>query len=609
MTVTELNNYIKHYLEEDKTHTAIMLTGEWGSGKTYYIENELIPFLQDGKKNKCVVISLYGLEDILEISKSIYMELRMKSVIKDSEMLTTGKIVVKTVIKNVFGKFGIDTNMSDDDLKNIYSSVDLDGKLLIFEDLERSHIEIIKLLGYINNLVERDGVKVLLVANENEILNKQPKTVSYNMEDLASLFLENNTKEDKENSVPEDVQVQKYLQIKEKTISDTIYFESDYCEAVKNIIGIFSNEKLQTMVDKDENIIEELVSMIRGYCHKNFRTFIFATQKTVDIFNKMDEDYEDDFLKCIYFGIICFSSKMKAGEFPEWEGTEYLSTSLGTNWQPLFKFCYDYIRWQKLDTRKITETRNAYREMKLYDKNANRGDDDLRILYDFHNKTEIEVRNALNSIEERLKNPEDIGFYNYGKLAAYLVMLSHIIGFDYAQCKEKMIKNIKTKGNSIDSRLLFLPMYDNFEEDEENEFKEFAKQLSESMNIKKSQDGFSYNPTDIENLYECVAKERYKISDNHEFISKYNVSQLVEMLFHASAGQIEDFRGTLFAIYRYAGKADFIEADINTMKELLQVVQEKINSNDYQDYDIDKIQLKQLHWLCGNLKTFITQMS
>lgn len=72
MTVTELNNYIKHYLEEDKTHTAIMLTGEWGSGKTYYIENELIPFLQDGKKNKCVVISLYGLEDISEISKSIY---------------------------------------------------------------------------------------------------------------------------------------------------------------------------------------------------------------------------------------------------------------------------------------------------------------------------------------------------------------------------------------------------------------------------------------------------------------------------------------------------------------------------------------------------------
>ena len=609
MTITELNNYIKHYLEEDKTHTAIMLTGEWGSGKTYYIENQLTKFLQDDKKNRCIIISLYGLEDISEISKSIYMELRMKSVIKDSEMLTTGKIVVKTVIKNVFGKFGIDTNMSDDDLQNVYSSVDLDKKLLIFEDLERSHIEIIKLLGYINNLVERDGVKVLLVANENEILNKQPETVSYDLEDLASLLLENKTKEDKENSVPEDVQVQKYLRTKEKTISDTIYFESDYCEAVKNIIGIFSNEKLQTMVDKDENIIEELASMIRGYCHKNFRTFIFATQKTVDIFNKMEEDYEDDFLKCIYFGIICFSSKLKAGEFPEWEGTEYLSTSLGTNWQPLFKFCYDYIRWQKLEVEDIAKTRDAYEKLKLYDKNADQQDTDLQKLYSYYERTESEVKDTLKSIEKRLKNPDDIGFYSYGKLAAYLVMISHVIEFDYAQCKEYMVKNIRGKGRDIDSHLLFLPMYDNLEENEKAEYKKFTELLSESMNFRNHQNDFSYKPSDIKDLYDSVLKDEYKIRSNHEFISRYNVSQLVEMLFDASSKQIMEFRDVLFAVYRHAGKADFIETDISTMKELLQMIQEKINSNDYQNYDIDKIQLLQLRYLCINLKTFITQMS
>ena len=105
MTVTELNNYIKHYLEEDKTHTAIMLTGEWGSGKTYYIENQLTEFLQDDKKNRCIIISLYGLEDISEISKSIYMELRMKPPIKDSEIFATTKIIAKTVVKNVFGRY------------------------------------------------------------------------------------------------------------------------------------------------------------------------------------------------------------------------------------------------------------------------------------------------------------------------------------------------------------------------------------------------------------------------------------------------------------------------------------------------------------------------
>ena len=175
MTFAELNCYIKHYLEEDEKHTAIMLFRSWGSGKTYYVEKILTPFLQKEKKNGCIVISLYGLETLSDISKSIYMELRMKALDKDSEVLATGKLIAKTIAKGAAGIFGIDMNMSEDDLQKMYSSVDLSKKLLVFEDVERSNIEITKLLGYVNNLVERDGVKVLLVANENEILNKAPE--------------------------------------------------------------------------------------------------------------------------------------------------------------------------------------------------------------------------------------------------------------------------------------------------------------------------------------------------------------------------------------------------------------------------------------------------
>ena len=55
-------------------------------------------------------------------------------------------------------------------MKELYESVDFSGKLIILEDLERTNIGILKLLGYVNNLVEQDGVKVLLVANEEEII-------------------------------------------------------------------------------------------------------------------------------------------------------------------------------------------------------------------------------------------------------------------------------------------------------------------------------------------------------------------------------------------------------------------------------------------------------
>lgn len=41
------------------------------------------------------------------------------------------------------------------------------------------------------------------------------------------------------------------------------------------------------------------------------------------------------------------------------------------------------------------------------------------------------------------------------------------------------------------------------------------------------------------------------------------------------------------------------------MKEMLRLIETKLDS---QNYDMDKIQLKQIDWLCGNLRKFISQM-
>ena len=210
----------------------------------------------------------------------------------------------------------------------------------------------------------------------------------------------------------------------------------------------------------------------------------------------------------------------------------------------------------------------------------------------------------MGSVEERLKDPNEIGFYSYGKLAVYLVTLNHVIGFDYTKCRERMVENIKGKGNDIDSDILFLPMYD-FIEGEKEEYDDFVNQLHVSMNNKNEQDDFSYNPDDIKELYDYVIKESNKISKNHEFICRFNINQLIEMLFNASAKQLDDFRGTLFAVYRYASKAEFLETDVVAMKEFLRLIQLKLDSK---DYDVDKIQIKQFNWLCGNLRKFISQM-
>ena len=53
MNNAELNKYIKHYIECDKTHRAIMLTALWGTGKSFYIQNELVPFLSKEENGSC----------------------------------------------------------------------------------------------------------------------------------------------------------------------------------------------------------------------------------------------------------------------------------------------------------------------------------------------------------------------------------------------------------------------------------------------------------------------------------------------------------------------------------------------------------------------------
>ena len=119
MTNDELNEYIKHYLEEDKTHSAIMLTAPWGTGKSYYIQNKLMPFIDSDEEKRCIVVSLYGLKDLHEISKSIYLEIRAKAFAKKSEKLSTGKLIGKTIIKGIASFFNVDLSMKEEDLQKM----------------------------------------------------------------------------------------------------------------------------------------------------------------------------------------------------------------------------------------------------------------------------------------------------------------------------------------------------------------------------------------------------------------------------------------------------------------------------------------------------------
>ena len=76
--MNELIDAICDYVRKPYTDYAIMLNGKWGSGKTYFWNNNLrdkIEKISNGeKKYKTIYISLYGVNSLEEISKKLFIE-------------------------------------------------------------------------------------------------------------------------------------------------------------------------------------------------------------------------------------------------------------------------------------------------------------------------------------------------------------------------------------------------------------------------------------------------------------------------------------------------------------------------------------------------------
>ena len=272
MTEDKICMFVKNYICDTKLKSAIMLNGPWGVGKSYYISNTLMPYLKEQCNYDVVKVSVYGLKDISELTKQIYYEVRIGKFKKKNEVLSSGKIIIKGILSGIASFFNVDPKISNNDLEKLYSSINLKNKLIIIEDLERTDIDMVKLLGFINNLTELDDAKVLLVANENEIT--KPKII-YNQKTKKFEQTYSEKAED-------------YLHIKEKTVSDTILFNLDFNNSIDSIVKMFDNNGLPKLFS-DNKFKEEIFNKIKSSQHENLRTVIFALQKSVDIFKYVPE--------------------------------------------------------------------------------------------------------------------------------------------------------------------------------------------------------------------------------------------------------------------------------------------------------------------------------
>ena len=165
---------ILEYVGEERLKQAVLIDGDWGSGKTFFVKEVLLDQLKTRfPDRKAYYISLDGISKPQEIFDELYTAM-MDDVFdkvgeKMGERLEKGIRKSTTIISKLFVAGIKYFNIDSADLPNLSDIKEIGRSIIIFDDLERCEIEINQVLGLLNSLVEHNGVSVIVVANQKEI--------------------------------------------------------------------------------------------------------------------------------------------------------------------------------------------------------------------------------------------------------------------------------------------------------------------------------------------------------------------------------------------------------------------------------------------------------
>ena len=335
----QIKKYIEYYIELDDPQYAVLLTGNWGCGKTYFIKkliekldstedkiilkpicvwlNRIVNFIKklirkrkksDGTEDKIILkpiyVSLNGISDTHSINEKIRAEI---SPFLYSKGLKIAKSVAKGLLKATT-KIALDF---DEDKKadgNISFNIDflgmldpsnekIEGKrILIFDDIERCVIKTDEIFGYINNFVEHSRCKVILLTDEEKIKVKYQKSKS-------------------------DIDID-YKDFKEKLIGQTFKVQSEIDTALDLFIKEINKNNQNLDLSEHKDLIKELFVSSKLENLRVFKQALLDFNRLTTYIDKKltDHDNYDEFIENLlaYFIIVYIEYKTGNENIEQW---------------------------------------------------------------------------------------------------------------------------------------------------------------------------------------------------------------------------------------------------------------------------------------------------
>lgn len=616
LTDEEIIEIIEKYINRDETNYAILIDGEWGSGKTYFIREKLMPILKEkyeeekNENEKCeikdynlknkspIYISLYGIEDTNEIAKNIYINLIGE---KYSKFINFSTNIIKI--------FKTDLELSK--ITDALQEIDLlKNRVIIFDDLERCNININTCLGYINNLVEHNNIKVIIVANEKEIgklnyddnfelklISAMNKDVNYNDPEIKDLFGNRKETENDINTIIKRTHRifksgELYKIIKEKLIGKTIYYKPSVTSIFDSLVDRSNLDKDVEKLLKDNK--QQIIERLEYNDCTNIRTIKFIIEVINEIgmvINKIDIQENDKktinakLLTYIIDDSVMFKT---TGKVYNWNKNVEFDTIILRDDEYAsildfivgFKFVDIYIKQGSIDRKHIEKTIKNYLEYEI--NQISDVNDPFYKLSVYWELEEKEIIECLDLIEEKLKKGE----YSFKLFPQIIKTLSSIQSMNFQVDKIKTLVNImkekisEEKVQYIDWDVMIknsnvVEIYNENIEELRNVMSQKAKKEKEQK-INEIINGSDWG---IKINEYCYEKNDEFLNDGM-FLAKFDIEKIIDNIKNSNSKNICYFKYCIDRVYHFSNLKDFYEKDIPNLQKLIKEL-EKINKDNY----------------------------
>lgn len=613
MTEKQITEEILRYLKDESYNYAVLIDGEWGRGKTFFVNNTLTKEINKQEANlntnrSVKYVSLYGCKDMADVQENIAWSFAEDARRKIKNRMKWGTTVEK-VSSNILlssqkiGNVIMKKFLPEASLYKISSDwLNLGSFIFIFDDLERCDCPVNEVFGFLNELVEHENTKVIIIANEKELMtiaDTQSLELQYYLA-LDERVQWPKTDEDNVWSVickkPEGVSLTELE--KRRSLLFPVEESGDYCRIREKLIGVTLKydpniPEIISQIIETSNCESSVKGMLRGkkesfedtmeyYHHRNLRTFQFFLSKVTYLLGqleniKIDQEYYEAISNQVISETFMQAVRFKSNYQPPKDNYTWLSIEQDTNFHSVKQYVesgtYDYKNYEN----EVLKYQNELKADVF-------SDDPYYLLYrQYYYQTQVWCEEQLDKMIKQLRtNKYPISLY--GRIIMAIQRLIDL-GFDEQymnEAKKWMLENISNSGEveEIDPDLWFV---------EDREFRDRVIAIVADINeaIKNHTETASReNVIDILKNDDWIAKLKKYVNPNDlryvqdiSVFSKAPSAQWLKNMHKASPKDIDDFRELLEYIYPRGVRRNSYIQDADTIKAIIEGLR-KIKEDD-----------------------------